>query len=325
MLLQIDITNRCNLKCNHCRAKKDSSELSLEDIKKICENAKKNQFKEITLSGGEPTLHNNFLEILDIIKYHGFGCNLTTNGLISKKIIKNEKLRYIKSIQISIDGTEKIHDNTRGIPGSFKRTIENARILKDRGFNIIIKSIIFKSNYNSIVPLAEYLKNEGFKILEIRMIIPYNKGRSIWELEKIDPKAYLKLFYKLKNIKGLKVISSDPVLIPFTPELVKLLTKEGNILNGKIYAGCHAGLDQLYISSDRQVFPCPYLPIKLGNIAQDFGKIMNSETFKRIGSRVNLKGKCSSCKNKFICGGCRAYPYLLKNDLMGEDFHCPIY
>jgi AdoMet-dependent heme synthase len=91
--------------------------------------------------------------------------------------------------------------------------------------------------------------------------------------------------------------------------------------------GCIAGLYYCRIYPNGDVTPCPYLPIKLGNVREEnFKKIwLNSELFKALRDPNSLKGKCGICEYKDLCGGCRARAYGLSSDFVDYcgDLHKP--
>ena len=73
--VQIDITNRCNLLCKHCRAsanQKGKDILSVADFRNIFDDLQKIKIEKIILSGGEPFLRNDLLEIISLAEKMDF-------------------------------------------------------------------------------------------------------------------------------------------------------------------------------------------------------------------------------------------------------------
>jgi len=91
--------------------------------------------------------------------------------------------------------------------------------------------------------------------------------------------------------------------------------------------GCIAGLSYCRIYPTGEVTPCPYLPIKLGNIREkSFKDIwLNSEILKNLRDFNKLKGKCGICEYRDTCGGCRARAYGLTSNFLDVcgDLHEP--
>ena len=91
--------------------------------------------------------------------------------------------------------------------------------------------------------------------------------------------------------------------------------------------GCIAGLYYCRVYPNGDVTPCPYLPVRLGNIRErTFSEIWrSSEVFKNLRDFRTLKGKCGVCNYSDICGGCRARAYGLSSDFIDfcGDLHEP--
>jgi len=97
--LQIFITNECNLRCNGCFArdiiKNDSSYMSLEEYQKVISEFLKRDGKQINLLGGEPLLHPNIREIVNINKKENIKTTIYTNGYFLDRF-KPEDLEGVK-------------------------------------------------------------------------------------------------------------------------------------------------------------------------------------------------------------------------------------
>ncbi len=83
--------------------------------------------------------------------------------------------------------------------------------------------------------------------------------------------------------------------------------------------GCIAGVSYCRILPDGQVTPCPYLPVKVGNmLATPLRDIWaNSEVLNALRDFSRLKGKCGKCGYNGVCGGCRARAYGLTSYCSG--------
>ena len=100
----LDITYRCNNTCRHCwlsipaASLEREKELTVEDIKKIVDHAGKMGCRRWALSGGEPMLRPDFIEIFDYITKRSIAYSLNTNGtLITPKIASLLKRKGNKS------------------------------------------------------------------------------------------------------------------------------------------------------------------------------------------------------------------------------------
>jgi len=160
------ITNKCNLKCTHCDIWncKDKNEFNLKTIEKILNKniikksyeKYKNNF-DISLGGGEPFLKKDLQEIVDLIekKFPGSLKTISTNGLLTEKILKFVKKNYhLKfKLNISLDGIGNTHDKIRGLNGAFKKTLKTTYQIRKLfpKQKIELKLTLLPENYNQIL------------------------------------------------------------------------------------------------------------------------------------------------------------------------------
>lgn len=103
--VMIEITDACNLNCHVCYKKKGTSLKSLSSIRRDLETAMKlRKLHTVTISGGEPTLHPELYQIVEMIKRYGFHVFLLTNGiLIDEVCIQKLKEVGLDSILFHVD------------------------------------------------------------------------------------------------------------------------------------------------------------------------------------------------------------------------------
>lgn len=129
-----ELTYRCNLNCVYCYCLGQGDkgkELGIDEVKKILDDLKRQGCLQLTLSGGEPLVREDFLEIYAHAKKNGFLTSIFTNGqLFNKEIIKYLVKAPPHSIEITLNGiSESTYENITRVKGSFPRVIENIKIL----------------------------------------------------------------------------------------------------------------------------------------------------------------------------------------------------
>ena len=94
--MYVEITNNCNLNCSFCiKNNRQKKFMSIDEFKIILEKIKdKTKYLYFHVSG-EPLLHPNINELIDIASYNNFNINITTNGYLIKRIIDNQNIRQI--------------------------------------------------------------------------------------------------------------------------------------------------------------------------------------------------------------------------------------
>jgi len=130
------ITYQCNSRCRMCNIWKREPlpDLALAEYQKLPDN-----IKEVNISGGEPFLSSNLLEIIKILiaKNPQVRIIISSNGFATELVLKKiQEIRKIKpdiGLGISIDGIGEIHDQIRGIPGGFNKVLATLKGLQDLG------------------------------------------------------------------------------------------------------------------------------------------------------------------------------------------------
>jgi len=150
----IDLTYRCNNNCRHCwlwipeNSPEKEKELSLEEIKRIVDEARSMGCQKWILSGGEPMLREDFSEIFDYITRNSIGYSINTNGtLITPRIARLMKRKGRKWVAL-YGATADVHDHITRNPGSFDAVMRGISCLKEAGAAFVAQIIPMKDNYH---------------------------------------------------------------------------------------------------------------------------------------------------------------------------------
>jgi cyclic pyranopterin phosphate synthase len=105
--LRITLTNRCNVNCIYCHhdgMRSSKNEMTPDEIYKICQIAKRIGVRKIRLSGGEPLIRKDIVEIVSKINSIGFNdISITTNGILLEKYAKDLKEAGLDRVNVSLD------------------------------------------------------------------------------------------------------------------------------------------------------------------------------------------------------------------------------
>jgi len=182
----LDITHRCNLKCNICEIRKDGQieEYTLDEVKGLIDQAIKWGVKEFVLSGGEPLLRDDIFEILDFVKARNYSVGVLTNGIKLDEAFIGRLLPYLAagslSLSISLDAlSPALHDDIRGSKGCFEKTSAALKLLSELkkshpkiNFNVI--SIILNGNLEELPGLADFLKSLKVNSIQFQPLLSNN-------------------------------------------------------------------------------------------------------------------------------------------------------
>lgn len=305
--MHLYLTNACNLKCKHCYMFSSSplkDELNKREWLNVIDQFVDYGGKNISISGGEPLLVPYFEDLIWDIrkKSKHLRIKLLTNGILLNKFIYILNDLYIEEIQISLDGPDaKTHDLIRG-KGSFEKTINNIKLLKDYKGNILI----------SMCVLNEYIKNyeNSFKKFYQYLIQIIPKAKISLATDLMNGRHYKKLNY-IKASENLNRIRS---LFRSTANEVGIEIEEDTRFerNAKVVSCGYGGT--LTIQSNGDVFPCGYVigQQPIGNVRyQSISNLLKMCTKILYEHMVNNLHPCNKCVLSYVCGGaCRIENYI---------------
>ena len=139
----IELTNRCNLSCGHCFDERHAAtgDLSLEILDKVLREGKSCGIEQLSFTGGEPTIHRRFREIIERVAEAGYSFSFVSNGTSFPRIypLLHKYRRWFLGVTFSLDGAqEETHDRLRG-KGSYRSVMRAASIC-------IVKELPFTLN-----------------------------------------------------------------------------------------------------------------------------------------------------------------------------------
>ena len=165
----IQITNRCNLRCIYCNypGNKDEGELDSDAWIRIIEDMSNSGVRAVSISGGEPMVKENIIDIINFCKKKGLFVLLSTNGFRVKDSVRG--LASVDNLSVSLDGEESVHDSLRG-KGSYKTALEAIRASKKQGINTTHGTVLSKVNVGQVDYILKFAAENGtycyFQVLE---------------------------------------------------------------------------------------------------------------------------------------------------------------
>ena len=287
----LEMTYRCNEKCIHCYIddQRFEKELSFEDYRSIINQLTEMGCVNILLTGGEASLHPDFIEVVEYASYKGLLVDIYTNGYnISKPLL--EKMIALRPNSISFSfygGNAAIHDAVTGIPGSFERSLCTAMMCKCSGVDTFIKSIGLQQNIDSLDELYRLGKLLNIPVEIAKLVLPsHTEGKN---LESIH----------------LKTLDDYIKLLCLEEEYKEKIPRAG--IRKETVFTCLAGRTTMSIDPYGNVHPCNAISAQLGNIKeQPISEIWeNSRHWVRVTKAKGGSAKhCLSCEYQQYCGIC---------------------
>ena len=176
--------------------------------------------------------------------------------------------------------------------------------------------------------LIDFADGCGAGIMLMYQFVAVGRGEKIEKatLKKSANKYLSKLIAaKQKIAKTIIEPVAGPQYWPYILE--KNGIRDGSLLKlaGNFFHGCAAGRGFVYIKANGDVWPCPFVEVNAGNIRnKSFREIYeDAPVFQNLRRREDkLKGVCSECNYKTVCGGCRGRALAYSGDYLAEDPRC---
>ena len=253
----------CNFHCAHCceepymsrdLKKKTGAldprpQMSLEDYRKLSQEADDFGIFRFVLTGGEALLDKNLDKLIEALDPQKHLIILDTNGWT----FDSEKAKWFASLggykaQISLDSMiEAEHDSFRGKKGSYKRVMRALEASKDAGLELLISTCIIKDRVftQEFEDLCNFCKVEDIP-LYVTLAKPVGTAREqdTWVCTKKDV-DHLKLMENKYNI--------------FT-HMTPSYGQPGRCITVK-------GINT--VNHDGEIIPCPYMDLSIGNVTKE--------------------------------------------------------
>lgn len=322
---QIELTYRCNLNCIHCYCKGSEDkdrELSTRDWKKILDVIQKEGCIWLILTGGDPIIRDDFLEIYSYARKKGFIISLFTNGLgLRKKIIDYLAQFPPYAIEITLNGmTPDTYEAITQIEGSFSRVIRNIKILAEKELPLLLKTNCLKQNKQQIGRIKAFSETLLGKPSENKHCYKY------------DLMIYPRLNgdktpcqYRLSFREMLEVRKQDPdIWREYQEGLHRDLP---DLKRGRDFLyRCNSWMSRFFIS--------PYGRLRFCDFSDKFSIDLKNTPFKEgfykifpklLKEKFKTNSKCRNCGLRSICYHCPARAFLETGDEEAPvEYYCKL-
>lgn len=289
LAVHLEVAAACNLTCGHCFAgelPRRESPLTLAELDSLFATLARMGCFRLGLTGGEPLLRRDLLDILDLATDRGLHPCLTTNALLlDERLARELGRRELVWLNVSLDGAEAAtNDAVRG-PGVFQRVAEKLRLLR-RHARFTLAFTVTSRNAHEVARCAELAREWGAHAAVFRPLYPV--GTALRHPSWIP--TYREYVEALRSLEG-DIHAMDP-FSPQSRRETRARTYDG--------PGCGAGNLVCSISLGGRVNPCSFLgpDYDAGNLRESgFEELWHaSQRFREVRSTPGEEFR----------GGCRA-------------------
>ncbi len=283
MDLSIILTYRCDSKCSMCYIWKHptlpNEEVTLRTLEKL-----PNNFDNLNITGGEPTLRTDLPDIVDLVYPKGKITEISTNGLHTDKILPIIKKYPNVKVRYSLEAIGEKSNLIRGEENGFEKKVQGLKILKDNGgTDLGFATVIQDDNLDELMNIYQLCRDMGVEMATstLHNAFQFHKGDNYFYERKKVGKEVEKLIEAL--------LKTNSVKNWFRAYLNLGLIEK--ILGHDRLITCTAATDFIFVDPWSDVYACNVRPdLLMGNLEkQSWDEIVNGK------KAVEIRNKVAQC------------------------------
>lgn len=263
--LRILVTLRCNYRCVFCHNEgvfeQLKEKLSPEDYGFLAEVASKMGIKFYKISGGEPLLRADIIDVIREIKQYAQEVSLVTNGSLLYGLAEKLARAGLDRANISLHAlNEGLYRYITGVTTSISKIISGIDEVLQYGVKVKLNFLAMKSNLSEFFKLLEFAETRGLDINLIELI-PLGVPAEIYEREHASLEPILNFLEENSVAKYYRELQHRPVYVLNSNIRVEVVMGYGNYLLCK-------KCSRLRLTPDGRLKPCLYVENLYVNIAE---------------------------------------------------------
>lgn len=298
----IEVTFRCNVRCRHCYVpegeRNPRREMSTQQIFRILDEITEEGCLWLLLTGGEPLLRKDFLDIYTYAKKKGMLVTVFTNGsLITEKVVRCFQDLPPYLVEITLYGmTDQTYDRVTQTKGSFQKCLRGINLLLEARVPLKLKTVVMNSNKHEVWDMKHFAESLGVAFRFDAVINPGLDGSRGPCEERLPPEEVVQ--FDLLDPERPKEWARFAQSYRRTPEDPTSLYY------------CGAGINCFNIDSQGRLALCllarePSYDLLSGNFQEGWRDFLYNARMQKV-----PLGKCSTCDKVSLCGYCPGWAQL---------------
>jgi radical SAM protein with 4Fe4S-binding SPASM domain len=272
------------------------------------------QCRQVSLSGGEPLLRPDIIEIVKAARKRARLVSLLTTGELLTPGLADALGRLGVFLQIPIHGTEATHESLTRRRGSYRRALEAMALLAERRMPFGTSTVVMKQNLRELPAILELSAAMGAcENISIRFL---QGGEGMKRPEQVLSREDAVLMLKALDRAAGKLGIRTALGVPNLPCVID--EKPFRRVN---FGQCGAGVDWFTVDPSGRMRICNHSPTILGDLTrQGFAELWRHPVLVAMRSGGCVPGECAGCERVSKCkGGCRAAGETLCGSLSAPD------
>jgi len=300
-----ELTFRCNLRCVHCYCnlppndkKAAEKELTTQEIFDILDQTAEAGCLWLLLTGGEPLLRKDFLEVYAYAKKKGFIISIFTNGTLLTREIADYLAEWPPFlVEITLYGaTKETYEKVTGVPGSFLRCLKGIGLLLHRKIHLGLKTMVMTLNRDELWEIKKFAERLDVKFRFDAVLNSRLDGSKVPCSLRLSPEDVVKLdIADEKRVEEWK---------DFFKKFIGPPQSDGLFV-------CGAGVSTLHIDPYGQMDVCEMARFKSYDLRHgsfEEGWHQSIPEFLILKPEGNYK--CGQCELISLCGQCPGWAWL---------------
>jgi radical SAM protein with 4Fe4S-binding SPASM domain len=299
-----DLTYRCNLRCVHCygghlvgQTRSQAAELDTKQVVGLLSEAARAGCLMLLLSGGEPLLREDFVQVYTAARRLGFVVSVFTNASLVTQAHVDAFGEYPpEMVEVSIYGaTEATYERITGVPGSFRRARRGIEQLMARGVRVGLKTMILRDNVEEITAIEAMARDLGVRFRLDPLVTARLDGDQTPLEQRVDAQRAVEVELASGGRRA---------------EMGRFFRRQqaagapGTGKAGELYY-CGAGIASFHIDPSGFMHPCLLsTAIAYNAVTMGFADAWKAVTTAIDDVTWDGAGGCSSCPTIDVCGYC---------------------
>ncbi|HEX7432621.1 MAG TPA: TIGR04053 family radical SAM/SPASM domain-containing protein [Anaerolineaceae bacterium] len=338
-----EVTRACAFACVHCRAdaqhQADPRQLTTEESFHLIDRMKEFGSPILVFTGGDPMMRRDLFDLIAYATQQGLRCSLTptATALPTPERLLQAKDAGIRRIALSLDApTAEVHDAFRQVPGSWERTLNILKNAQAVGLSAQVNTTVSTYNVDHLADMVPFIEQVNAVQWSLFFLVP--TGRA--QIDRmISPQEHERVFNWLYDLSKTSPFDIKVTAAPMYRRVAIQRRKAENNGGAVTFQGAGFqyadGLDRptrgvsdgngfLFISHIGEIQPSGFLTVSAGNVrSEDVVDVYrHSELFMNLRDISKIKGKCSVCEYREVCGGQRGRAYGITGDYLESDPAC---
>lgn len=335
LLVFYEVTQACDLVCQHCRAcaqtTRHPSELStLESLRLIDQLSEFPNPPMLVMTGGDPLKRADIYRLIEHAAWAGLDVSITPSAtpLMTNWAIHRLRDAGISRMAISIDGADaQTHDAVRGVAGSFDRSLEILTTARNAGISTQVNTTLTPDNVDQIDRLAAQLADLKIDMWSVFFLVPVGRADQMARLSSEGcEQAFAKLWHHSQTQPYLVKTTEAPHYRRFAIQHRIPRGRQSEEAAPKTYIpfGVNDGKGVMFVSHAGVIHPSGFMPIVCGVFPhQHVVRVYQDSTmFRALRDANQLHGKCGECEYRNLCGGSRARAFAVTGDPLASEPDC---